>query len=474
MKKTITLALVFLLLIAPISSADEAVQSAGEQNPILLQLKQKLAEAKYRYYNLKNNVETAHTNIEQIEKQVDTLQGAIDNLDSLIRDTNKKIISVKSQIERQKMDIRDIEEDMAINELQIEDQKEIVGDLMALLYIKRGIYYDDNQVNAVKVLASDGTISETLQKVTYLNLMEKENTTQIEKLASMQTGFQEKWNKLREKKEQLAKLDAELDGEIKNQEAEREGQKNLLEETQGDEAIYQAMLASADDKEIDLLKEIEIYQNNVDEMERKLAGERPNLSEDDKSLISQIETETKEEFQPEEAAKEVNFDWPVSPERGLTAFFHDTGYQGLFGVDHYALDIRANQSSPIYAPADGIVFNVVFDPTSTRYAYIMIAHRKGVMTLYGHVSEPNVKVGDFVKRSDVIGLSGATPHTIGAGVRTTGPHLHFEVWQDGARVDPLKYLPLDQVPMDSLPEQYLNQLKAKLEDQIKEIQSQLN
>ena len=474
MKKIITLALVFLLLIAPISSADEAVQSAEAENPILLQLKQKLAEAKYRYFNLKNNVKLANSNIDQIEKQVDTLQGAIDNLDKLIKDTEVKITSVKSQIERQKMDIRELEENMGINELQIEDQKVIVGNLMKLLYMKRGIYYDDNQVNTVKVLASDGTISETLQEVTYLNLMEEENTSQITKLASMQTDYQVKWNKLREKKNQLSKLDIELDGEVKNQEAQREGQKNLLEETKGEEAIYQAMLSAADDKEIDLLKEIEIYQNNVNEIERKLAGERPNLSADDKSLISQIETEIKEEFQPEEAAKEVNFDWPISPERGITAFFHDTGYQALFGVDHYAVDIRANQGSPIYAPADGIVFNVVFDKSSTKYAYIMIAHRKGVMTLYGHISEPNVKVGDFVKRSDVIGLSGATPHTVGAGYRTTGPHLHFEVWQDGTRIDPLKYMPLDQVPMDNLPEQYLNQLKTKLEDQIKAIQRELN
>ena len=96
MKKIITLALVFLLLIAPISSADEAVQSV-EENPILLQLKQKLAEAKYRYYNLKNNVKTAQVNIEQIEKQVDTLQGALDNLDKLIKSTNSKILSVKSR-----------------------------------------------------------------------------------------------------------------------------------------------------------------------------------------------------------------------------------------------------------------------------------------------------------------------------------------------------------------------------------------
>lgn len=473
MKKIITLALVFLLLIAPISSADEAVQAA-EENPILLQLKQKLAEAKYRYYNLKNNVETAHINIAQIQQQVNTLQGAIDNFDKLIRDTNSKILSVKSQIERQKMDIAETEQDMEINELEIEDQKKVVSDLMVLLYIKRGIYYQDEQVNTAKVLASDGTISETLQKMTYLNLMEMENTSQIVKLSSMQADFQEKWNKLRQKKKHLSKLDSELAGEIKNQEAEREGQKNLLEETQGEEAIYQVMLASADDKEIDLLKEIETYQKNVDQMELKLAGKRPNLSEDDKSIISEIQNEIKEEFKPEDAAKEVDFDWPVAPERGLTAYFHDTGYQALFGVDHYALDVRANQGSPIYAPADGIVFSVVFDKTSTKYAYIMVAHRKGVMTLYGHISQPNVSVGDFVKRGDVLGLTGATPHTVGAGFRTTGPHLHFEVWQDGARIDPLKYLPIDEVPIDSLPEQYLNQLKAKLEDQIKSIQRELN
>ena len=68
----------------------------------------------------------------------------------------------------------------------------------ASLY-EEGVYYDDNQVNTVKVLASEGSISETLQEMTYLNLIEVENTSQIIKLASMQNGYQEKWNKLREK-----------------------------------------------------------------------------------------------------------------------------------------------------------------------------------------------------------------------------------------------------------------------------------
>ena len=117
-----------------------------------------------------------------------------------------------------------------------------------------------------------------------------------------------------------------------------------------------------------------------------------------------------------------------------------------------------------------MVQNVVFDPTSTKYAYILIAHRKGVMTLYGHISATAVAVGDYVTRGQVIGFTGGSPKSIGAGVRTTGPHLHFEVWQDGVRVDPLRYFPLSEVPLEMLPEEYLDNIQSILEEQIKEIQ----
>jgi murein DD-endopeptidase MepM/ murein hydrolase activator NlpD len=74
------------------------------------------------------------------------------------------------------------------------------------------------------------------------------------------------------------------------------------------------------------------------------------------------------------------------------------------------------------------------DAGNTYGIYVIIDHGNGMRTLYAHMSKVSVKKGDLVNQGDLIGKSGATG-------RVTGPHLHFEVRVDGARLDPEKYLP---------------------------------
>ncbi|RME26010.1 MAG: M23 family metallopeptidase, partial [Candidatus Zixiibacteriota bacterium] len=57
----------------------------------------------------------------------------------------------------------------------------------------------------------------------------------------------------------------------------------------------------------------------------------------------------------------------------------------------------------------------------------------GFVTRYGHLSKYNVKVGQHVKRGDVIAFMGSTG-------RSTGPHLHYEVWRNNRPLDPRKYI----------------------------------
>lgn len=136
--------------------------------------------------------------------------------------------------------------------------------------------------------------------------------------------------------------------------------------------------------------------------------------------------------------------WPVTPLKGLSATFHDAGYRKRFGMEHYAIDIPTPQGSPVYAAADGEVLEV--RDQGMGYSTISLQHEGDLVTLYGHVSEILVREGDHVFAGERIALSGGRPGSKGAGLLTTGPHLHLEVYAYGQPIDPLYYLPpADQV-----------------------------
>ena len=492
MKKLISLILVLALSLAPLALAEElntpnsvkvegnntvenaeAVSQALEESKLLLNLKKQLAQAKYRYFVLQNNVEVAKEELILIQETSDRLKAEVEALDEVVSSTKGKIRNVKTQTERQKMDIEDIEEETQVLELLYEDQKKLVGELMRILYLKRGVYYDENGVNPIKVLASPDSISETFQKITYFDLVEAESRAQMDELERINEELKTKWNELRVKRGELDALNGKLKAELRDQTIEKNTKVNMLREIEEKQSVYEAMLLTTDDKAEDVLREIEIYQSNVDHYTAKLNGTRILLSDEQQELIDQIEAESDQSFDLNEASGAIDMDWPVSPKGGITATFKDSGYVEVFGVPHRAIDVRAKKGTPILAPADGVVSKVVFKEGSTRYAYVMLALGKGIVVSFGHVNQVLVQPGDYVKRGQPVALSGGAPGDVGSGEMTTGPHLHMEVWQNGVLVDPLLFLPLNELPPQYIPENYLKQVQTELEDQIVEFQEAL-
>jgi murein DD-endopeptidase MepM/ murein hydrolase activator NlpD len=98
---------------------------------------------------------------------------------------------------------------------------------------------------------------------------------------------------------------------------------------------------------------------------------------------------------------------------------------------HPGLDIAVPADSYIRATASGVVRDAGVDDVYGRF--VLIDHGNGFESMYGHASRVFVATGDAVERNEVIALSGSTG-------RSTAPHLHFEIRQDGQAVDPLGFV----------------------------------
>jgi murein DD-endopeptidase MepM/ murein hydrolase activator NlpD len=112
------------------------------------------------------------------------------------------------------------------------------------------------------------------------------------------------------------------------------------------------------------------------------------------------------------------FGWRRDPFTGMRDF-------------HQGLDIVAPVGTKVVAPADGIITSA--GPSGGFGLSIFVSHGYGVVTRYGHLSSVVARVGQRVRRGDVIATTGSTG-------RSTGPHLHYEVLVYQKNVDPLRYI----------------------------------
>lgn len=101
---------------------------------------------------------------------------------------------------------------------------------------------------------------------------------------------------------------------------------------------------------------------------------------------------------------------------------------------HRALDIATYYGAKVYASAAGRVAYARFSPGGWLGFTITIVHSNGLKTRYSHLSGIFVEEGQAVSRGQVIGQVGSTGNS-------TGPHVHFEVYQNGSKVNPLSLLP---------------------------------
>lgn len=171
------------------------------------------------------------------------------------------------------------------------------------------------------------------------------------------------------------------------------------------------------------------FTENVDSLvqrDRLLKKSEVNLRPSEKDSIFRSEVETKDRFSV--------FDKAVN-KLDIVFFAPVTGYvtSGYNPKEkHYAVDISLKKGTPVKAVADG---TVIFSAWTSETEYVIIVeHKKGFTSVYKHNSVVLKQQGDVVKSGQVIALSGSL------GELSSGPHLHFELWNEGYPVNPTNYI----------------------------------
>lgn len=357
------------------------------------------------------------------EQEIEGLKAVLLPAQQDISSIDAQVQLISAQIERMKrLEVTVAEKIQGLEQLQekfqIQDQLlalEIKGvlkkfeKLIVLFYrIKREFVMEDGKINLVQLFANTSSPADFLFQDYLLQKIQKQLTDHMGQLSYQQLQVSILRAELVDIQKQL-----QLYGDrVKSSAvvlAEQVGyQKQLLRERRDEAEFFRRVL-----------EEATAEQKIIDQRIQELAsGVSPRAYQD----------------LPDE-----RFSWPVMPSLGISAHFHDEGYQNRFGLEHNAIDIPTDQLTPVKAAMSGKVVKA-HDGGLTGYSYLQLAHRNGFSTVYGHIYEFKVKEGEVVEQGQVIALSGGAFGTKGAGRLTTGPHLHFEILKDGEYVDPEEYL----------------------------------
>ena len=248
------------------------------------------------------------------------------------------------------------------------------------------------------------------EKLVYLQQMEKINQMQQEKITSLAgqiKEFNEKLNELKETENRLRTL-AGVGGESATSEQLGKG---------GPEKYIP--LEKVEEGGINSLKVIEKIENNITFLQNKAVRQKKDFSK-----IEKIVQEKKDLFAatpnifPVQGWISSGYGWRKNPFTKKREF-------------HQAIDIVAPWGTSMKAAAQG---KVVYAGWKGAYGLmIQIKSSYGYSTVYGHLSRILVKKNSWVSKGQIIGR-------VGSSGRSTGPHLHFEVWHNGKSVNPLSLM----------------------------------
>lgn len=394
---------------APKAKAASEAKNLADQTQ---ELNQDLSNKRSRVQELEGLINSYKDKIKAQASQEVTLSNQILLLDNQVREKELTLESTKAQIDVLDAEIDLLDTNIKGRETKIDLQKSMIADL-----VNKIRQADD--IDTLQVFLSKPSLSSYFDRIEELKSLQGDLGQTLEGVKNDKVVLEADKTSRQDKLEQLEERKNRIKEEALRVEMEKNSKISLLAETQNKQAEFDRVVN-------ELRQQNEATTDEIADIEKSL---KDKLDAIDRAL----------------ASGQTLLLWPV-PVRKITVYFHDPTYPFKYLFQHPGIDLRADVGTPIKAAAGGYV---AWTKTGQSYGnYIMIVHPGNLATVYAHLTRFKVKAGTYVERGDVIGFTGGMPGMQGAGL-STGPHLHFEVRQDGIPVDPMGFLP-EAIQTDNL------------------------
>ena len=361
---------------------------------------EKLAETREKIKELDQQLETARANKQNVMEQKYILDQRNNALMEEIELIGVQISETTARIQE--------------NEAQEESQYELFC---------RQVREEEERgtISYWSVLFKATGFADLLSRLDFVNEVMDYDQTVISDLRTIRAKLAEDRAALEQQQEEMNAAQAELEEQIAAAD-------DLIAQYAKEEGALQAM---HDEKEADAAR-LEQEIREEEERRRKEEEERRRKEEEER-LRQQQQQQEQEQQQPETpTVTESDYAWPTNNTRIITSpFGNRPAPGGIYSTNHKGVDIGASYGTNVLASKSG---TVLISRWYGGYGYcVVIQHGYGNLTLYGHMSRLLVSEGQSVSQGQVIGLVGSTGNS-------TGPHIHFEIHENGVRVNPLNYL----------------------------------
>lgn len=412
-----------VLAMALLVSTNVFATTTAEYDAQISEIKEKQAqneaeaeELNAQLESLRSETADAQAYQETLVAQIENYQESIDLARERIDELNSSISTLEDEIEKADAEYADTFEQLKVR--------------------LNALYTSGGELTTLEILLDSTSLydfsvrSEAIQGVT------RHDKQLMEEIKAYMLQTQEQRDELSVQKEELAEQKKDLESKQSELQVLEEENQRLIEELQLQSAEAENLIAENEAESQDYLAQLDslIAQRSEqaarEEAERQQALENQQNqggSSSDAGSSSSGSSGSSGSSNDSSVLNtgDLSFSWPLAGYGygSITQYYGNNGHMGL--------DIGIPYGTPIYAAESGQVISAEYHWSWGNN--VLIWHNGTYSTRYAHCSSLAVSAGEYVQKGQVIGYAGSTGNS-------TGNHLHFEVYQNGSRVDPLNFV----------------------------------